>query len=586
MKLVEFSITNYRSISGKVTLKLSDYTVLIGKNNQGKTNILKAIHLYFSLLRSRTYLIPFGHLAESMFSCGFSFERDYPRAATHKDKQVTLCASFSFNEDDIRAIKTKTGIKSDGRLVLKVDLREADGKKSEFVWAILHRRQKSAERYRNNIIQICDYINSAFSFAYVPAVRTEKDVENTVHSLIYGNIKEKTNSDEYLSLRDKLHQLEETAANEYNKELLETMCAYAPSLKGVHINISSQELQSNFDPIVTIDDGVNTELSHKGSGLSSLLVMALTNFGRRSSSLTIFEEPECHLHADAIHKLNMNLREASRFSPLIISTHNPSFVCSTNLDATYIVNKGIPRTPKSIDEVRRELGLIGADSLFFCEQVLLVEGPTDVRILTKAFSLFAPAIHQKLLERSLEIFASHGSSKIPFYAQVCNQWIRDCYVLLDHDEAGVDAYEEIKRTFGPKKVMMLPEIRAVKGPEIENCIPPRIVVKVLQDYGLPVGVSDVLSSKLRFALFLKDRANRAGKPLNDEDIDNIKAAIAKEFEGCTMADLDQNIQKYWQNVIETISLGFGLSNRDESDDDDSSPNDLFEQIAIFDLDDF
>ena len=42
MKLSAFSVTNYRSITSANKIKLDDLTILLGKNNEGKSNIIKA----------------------------------------------------------------------------------------------------------------------------------------------------------------------------------------------------------------------------------------------------------------------------------------------------------------------------------------------------------------------------------------------------------------------------------------------------------------------------------------------------------------------------------------------------------------
>lgn len=56
MRISSFTITNYRSISRAYRISLdSNITVLLGKNNEGKSNILKALKGVFdiiSLLRS------------------------------------------------------------------------------------------------------------------------------------------------------------------------------------------------------------------------------------------------------------------------------------------------------------------------------------------------------------------------------------------------------------------------------------------------------------------------------------------------------------------------------------------------------
>ncbi len=45
MKLVEFSVTNFRSITKAHKINLQDMTVLVGKNNEGKSNLLTALNI-------------------------------------------------------------------------------------------------------------------------------------------------------------------------------------------------------------------------------------------------------------------------------------------------------------------------------------------------------------------------------------------------------------------------------------------------------------------------------------------------------------------------------------------------------------
>ena len=66
VKLVKFSATNYRSITSAHRINFSDSTVLIGRNNEGKSNLLRALGASMKILgwhaenrpsmRGRTYL--------------------------------------------------------------------------------------------------------------------------------------------------------------------------------------------------------------------------------------------------------------------------------------------------------------------------------------------------------------------------------------------------------------------------------------------------------------------------------------------------------------------------------------------------
>lgn len=45
MKLSDFSVNNYRSITTARKIPTKNMTVLVGKNNEGKSNILSALAL-------------------------------------------------------------------------------------------------------------------------------------------------------------------------------------------------------------------------------------------------------------------------------------------------------------------------------------------------------------------------------------------------------------------------------------------------------------------------------------------------------------------------------------------------------------
>ena len=50
MQIVSFSVTNYRSITACSRIALHDLTVLVGKNNEGKSNFLRALNVAMSAI--------------------------------------------------------------------------------------------------------------------------------------------------------------------------------------------------------------------------------------------------------------------------------------------------------------------------------------------------------------------------------------------------------------------------------------------------------------------------------------------------------------------------------------------------------
>ena len=51
MRLSSFSIVNYRSITNARKIQTGNMTVLVGKNNEGKSNILRALTLAMDIMK-------------------------------------------------------------------------------------------------------------------------------------------------------------------------------------------------------------------------------------------------------------------------------------------------------------------------------------------------------------------------------------------------------------------------------------------------------------------------------------------------------------------------------------------------------
>ena len=84
MRLSNISIQNYRSITSAKEIPLEDYCIILGKNNEGKTNVLRAINLgMVTLLRGSQG----GKVSPRIRIRNFyDFERDYPVSLKNNGK--------------------------------------------------------------------------------------------------------------------------------------------------------------------------------------------------------------------------------------------------------------------------------------------------------------------------------------------------------------------------------------------------------------------------------------------------------------------------------------------------------------------
>ena len=88
MRLVNFSVSNFRSITAAHKVPISDTTILIGRNNEGKSNVLKALSFAMNALlehAARERRSKLGRRATYGRDDGnYVWERDFPIALQGK----------------------------------------------------------------------------------------------------------------------------------------------------------------------------------------------------------------------------------------------------------------------------------------------------------------------------------------------------------------------------------------------------------------------------------------------------------------------------------------------------------------------
>lgn len=77
MKLIEFSVTNYRSITTAHKIPLQNLTVLVGKNNEGKSNLLTALNVAMNAVIMHSRLRDGQVVLDSRYPYAFNWNRDF-----------------------------------------------------------------------------------------------------------------------------------------------------------------------------------------------------------------------------------------------------------------------------------------------------------------------------------------------------------------------------------------------------------------------------------------------------------------------------------------------------------------------------
>jgi predicted ATP-dependent endonuclease of OLD family len=104
MELVNFSVTNFRSITKAHKVSVSDTTVLIGRNNEGKSNLLRALDVAMTSLQRHAMDHRFGRRNARPISRRdertFYWQRDFPINLQDRKSgtQTIIRLEFQLNE--------------------------------------------------------------------------------------------------------------------------------------------------------------------------------------------------------------------------------------------------------------------------------------------------------------------------------------------------------------------------------------------------------------------------------------------------------------------------------------------------------
>jgi Predicted ATPase len=200
-------------------------------------------------------------------------------------------------------------------------------------------------------------------------------------------------------------------------------------------------LSRTFD--VFVDDGEKTFLSRKGDGVQSLVALAVMKHvslesGNQNTTIAI-EEPESHLHPNAVHELRRAISEISSKNQVIITTHSPIFVNLSEISQNIIIEKSIAKPAKSIDQIRNALGVRFSDNLRNARIIVIVEGEDDASSLSALFREKSTRIKASLDSGEMRFFAANGASAVPYHARSFTEGAAEVHCCLDGDEEGKKA---------------------------------------------------------------------------------------------------------------------------------------------------
>lgn len=405
-KISKLKIENFKSIKQEEFV-LSDYTPLVGYNNAGKTNIIRAIK----------WLLEKSKLIESDFN--------------DISKPVIVTAEIEGISCEILErldVKHKNKIEEfvfDGKVKIRRSQKEPNvGTRDITLEVFDYNANSEREQWKINPTGIDNAIKALFPEPiHIGAMENaEEDVSKSKNTTTIGKLLSQIISpieEQYGSqVRETIRELEhlfdsdgEEKASElvdFDNEINEKINDFFPNIK-IKTHIPSPELREIFSKgTIKVYEGSNSigaDVSSLGHGAQRSIQMALVRhladskqqINDPTTTLLLIDEPELYLHPQAIEILRDALSKLSKQGyQVIFSTHSPFMITQRDIENTILVRKNeTDGTHKKLTlknaisevetEARHQLSLLfelsHSSHILFAEYVILVEGKTEQRLL-------------------------------------------------------------------------------------------------------------------------------------------------------------------------------------------------------------
>ena len=330
MKLASVSIKDFRSITDAYKIPIGDLVVLVGPNNEGKSNVLKAVVLALALIaKPRTAIggsrVRFRTAPDDLLT--YDWYRDYPMSlqATKSTGRSEIVLEFSMTSDETLLFKKETTLNLNKNLKLAV-LPGLDDTVVELKLQGQAKSKLSEEQFN----AITKFVARRIEIRYVPTVRSAETAEQTVNELVAAELRRLEDNPEYVKLLEKIEEAQRPILDSLAKELTATVRKFIPEVRGIRLGQGIRRAVSR-SATVSVNDGADTLLALKGDGVKSLTAIALMRHSSQKTSkgrsvIFAIEEPESHLHPDAIHRLRQVLVDISQKNQVILTTHSPGLV--------------------------------------------------------------------------------------------------------------------------------------------------------------------------------------------------------------------------------------------------------------------
>jgi predicted ATPase len=450
MRLVSFTVTKYRSIKKAHKIQVGKQTVLVGPNNEGKSNLIRALVAAMRVLtRARVdQSRATGGVLRVRQRAEYDWDRDFPQDLKAKEptgrSEITL--EFALTAQEIADFKRTVRSDLNGTLPLRVSI----GRESDAQIAVV-KKGPGAKVLTSKSRAIAEFVSQRANFEHIPAVRTASSAQDIVAAMVARELESVESDQAFRKALDSIAALQRPLLERLSSSIKETLVKFLPDVTDVQVQIPEEDRYRALRHYcqIVVDDGTPTLLELKGDGVQSLAALAIMRHSSDSTAIgrnlvIAIEEPESHLHPGAIHELRQVIRDLSDRHQVVLTTHNPLFVDRTALRNNVLVQDNKAKPARSIDELRSILGVRASDNLRHAELVLVLEGDDDVRAVGALLRAHSARCKQALDGGALALDSLNGATNLSYKVSLIKGALCAVHCLLDDDDAGRKGFDRAR----------------------------------------------------------------------------------------------------------------------------------------------